>query len=419
MGGGIVEHTTWRWAFWINIPLCVIPIVGLYWSLHLQVDTSSLKSKLARVDYLGLILFSGASTAFLIGLTAGGTIHPWSSGRTIAPLVLGIVLYIIFVLVQWKVSKEPMMPLRIFRDRTADTGFLGAFFHGLIVWCYIYYVVIFFLGATQQSRIRASTSTLACLVYTAPASIVAAIIIKRTLRFRTVICVGWAFLALGMGVNVTMSPDSSPGILYGPRILAAIGAGILFPTPLLAVQVKQSGDDIGIATTVQVYFRSLGTAFGVAIGGVIFQNQWTSHLSSSDIASQYQLGSNEAEIAYEIIPRFPKDVQILYQWIYADSLRVVWWVMMAVSLLGLVVSLMARNESLDRGLDGKQNFVHKREGTDGDKTDVEADAASSNAEPRGEAAAGKATNGNKEGNEHLPQANKEKDTASATTEATN
>jgi MFS family permease len=127
----------------INIPLCVIPIVGLYWSLNLQIDTSSLKSKLARVDYVGLTLFSGASTAFLIGLTAGGTIHSWSSGRTIAPIVLGLALYAVFVIVEWKFSKAPMMPLRIFRDRTGNTGFLGAFFHGLILWCYIYYIVIF------------------------------------------------------------------------------------------------------------------------------------------------------------------------------------------------------------------------------------------------------------------------------------
>lgn len=229
----------------------------------------------------------------------------------------------------------------------------------------------------MQSRIHASTSTLACFVYTAPFSIVAAVIIKRTLRFRTIICVGWAFLALGMGVNVTMNPDSSPAMLYGPRILAAIGAGILFPTPLLAVQAKQQGHDIGIATTVQVYFRSLGTAFGVAIGGVIFQNQWTAHVDSSNISSkypQYVIESNAAEVAYEYIPKFPADVQMLYRWVYADSLRIVWWVMMAVSLLGLAVSLTARNESLDRGLDGKQNFVHKREGdgVDTDNTDVEA-----------------------------------------------
>jgi hypothetical protein len=221
-------------------------------------------------------------------------------------------------------------------------------------------IILQFLGARLHSRVHSSMETLACVVYMAPASIVTAVIIKKTMLFRTVIAVGWAFMALGMGVTVTMSPDSSNALLYGPRILTAIGAGVLFPTPLLAVQVKQHGDDIGIATTVQVYFRSLGTAFGVAIGGVIFQNQWTRHLNKSNIPAQFTIGSNSAEIAYEIIPFYPKDIQRKYQWIYANSLDVVWWVMMGIALLGFVVSLLARNESLNRGLTGKQNFVHKK-----------------------------------------------------------
>jgi len=99
---------------------------------------------------------------------------------------------------------------------------------------------------------------------------------------------------------------------------------------------------------------------------VIFQNQWTHHLVSSDIPAQYTIGSNDAEIAYEIIPGFPKDIQTKYRWIYADSLKVVWWVMMAIGLLGLAVSLVARNESLNRGLTGKQNFVHKKKEGEGE-----------------------------------------------------
>ena len=154
MGGGIVGHASWRIAFWINIPLCVIPILGLAWSLTLQVDKSSFSSKIARIDFIGLVLFSGASTSFLIGLTAGGTIHLWSSFRTILPLVFGILLYVAFVVVEWKVASDPMMPLRIFKDRTANTGFFGAYLHGLIVWCYIYYLPIFFLGARSQTPIR-------------------------------------------------------------------------------------------------------------------------------------------------------------------------------------------------------------------------------------------------------------------------
>lgn len=133
------------------------------------------------------------------------------------------------------------------------------------------------------------------LAYIAPTAIISSILIKRTQKFKYIVVAGWIVLAAGMGSNVStiyilkkkswfmtqthvtnqvsMHPDSSKAVLYAPRCLASIGAGLLFPTPLFAVQARQRGEGIGIATRVQVFARSLGTAFGVALGGVIFQNQ--------------------------------------------------------------------------------------------------------------------------------------------------
>jgi hypothetical protein len=128
-------------------------------------------------------------------------------------------------------------------------------------------------------------------------------------------------------MTVLMHPDSNGGILYGLRILAAMGGGILFPLPLLAAQVNQVGDDVDTTTSSIVFFRSLGQAFGVAIGGVIFQNQWDREVSKQvdvgDIPVRYIVGSNEAEVAYAIIRGFPDDVQKAYQWVYSDALGLV------------------------------------------------------------------------------------------------
>jgi MFS family permease len=143
MGGLIAEYTTWRWVFWINLPPCGIAILGLWWSLHLQTDTSSFRSKLARVDYLGLILFTGASCSLLIGITCGGTVNPWNSASTIVPIILSAVLYAAFIVVESKLAVSPMIPLRIFQDRTANSAYIGAFFHGMIVWCFSYYIIVF------------------------------------------------------------------------------------------------------------------------------------------------------------------------------------------------------------------------------------------------------------------------------------
>lgn len=161
-----------------------------------------------------------------------------------------------------------------------------------------------------------------------------------------------------------MTPDSSPAVLYAPRCLASIGAGILFPMPLFAVQARQHGDNVGIATSVQVFARSLGTAFGVGLGGVIFQNEWTIHVGSrvreGAIPERLIIPSSHAEAGYELIREFPESVQEVYRWIYSDSLTTVWWVMTGLSIVGFLVSLTCRNDIVKGGLSGSQNFQDEK-----------------------------------------------------------
>jgi hypothetical protein len=170
-------------------------------------------------------------------------------------------------------------------------------------------------------------------------------------------------LTIGMGTTITMHPDSNGGILYGLRIIASIGAGLLFPMPQLAAQVNQVGDDVGIATSLIVFFRSLGQAFGIAVGGVIFQNQWDKEVvmrvAKGSIPLAYVVGSNAAEVAYALIETFPEAVQEAYRWVYADSLKLVWIVMTAISAVGFLVSLVSRNEGLDKGFSSRQTFQER------------------------------------------------------------
>ncbi|TVY31639.1 Efflux pump [Lachnellula occidentalis] len=343
IGGAIGAYTSWRWIFWINIPICAISLVGLIICLNLQQDSSSFMKKLAQVDWLGLSFFTCASTLLLVGLTSGGVSHPWDSAEILAPLILGFLLFPAFIYIEWRVAVRPMMPLRIFKSRSAVTGFTTSFLQGLIVWCLTYYFIVFFLGAMQHGLLHSSAETMTTIAYSAPAGLVASIIVKRTRRFKYLILIGWALLVAGLGSNVTMHPDSSKAILYAPRCLASIGAGILFPMPLFAVQARQRGEDVGIATIIQVFARSLGTAFGVGLGGVIFQNEWAKLVAKEvlekKIPEDLLIPSNLAEIAYEVIREFPEPVQETYRWLYADTLKTVWWVMIGLSIVGFLISL--------------------------------------------------------------------------------
>lgn len=153
IGGAIGERTSWRWIFYVNIPVCVICIAGLIYAMKLQRDTSTFMKKLVTLDWLGLSILTCAVTLFLVGLTSGGVSHPWDSAAIIAPVVLGAALFFVFIGIQWRVSKRPTIPLRIFNDRSAIVGYSTSFLHGLVFWCVTYYMIVFVSDSVANSSL--------------------------------------------------------------------------------------------------------------------------------------------------------------------------------------------------------------------------------------------------------------------------
>lgn len=175
--------------------------------------------------------------------------------------------------------------------------------------------------------------------------------------------IAWTLLTTGTGLVALMKPNSSAGILYAIRIIPAIGGGFLFQLPLFAVQSTAAGQDIGIATSMIAFFRSVGQAFGVAIGGTVFQNEFDRFLATAIAAGRippdFVITGAQAAGAYERINALPHtmhDVQETYRYIYADALRIVWYVTTGIAGMGFLVGLLVRNENMDRGNYSKQTF---------------------------------------------------------------
>jgi hypothetical protein len=185
--------------------------------------------------------------------------------------------------------------------------------------------------------------------------------------------IAWILTTGGTGLNALMKPYSDGGILYALRIIPAIGGGFLFQLPVFAVQSTTIDDDLGIATSTVTFFRSVGQAFGVAIGGTVFQNQFEQfvHEAVADgkVPQEFIVTGAQAAGAYGAIKTFPEAVQIAYRFIYSDSLRVVWYVMTGIAGAGLLASLWVKNESMDRGNNSKQRFVVEKKKTN-NKEDV-------------------------------------------------
>jgi hypothetical protein len=128
--------------------------------------------------------------------------------------------------------------------------------------------------------------------------------------------VAWILVTAGTGLNALMKPNSNGGVLYALRVIPAIGGGFLFQLPVFAVQTTTIDEDLGIATSSVTFFRSVGQAFGVAIGGTVFQNEFDRHLvkavSAGSIPKDFIVTGAQASGAYEAIARFPQAVQGTY-----------------------------------------------------------------------------------------------------------
>ena len=181
-----------------------------------------------------------------------------------------------------------------------------------------------------------------------------------TLRFRTTIWIGWTITTISCGLFTLLTPDINNGERIVFLLLMGVGTGILFPALQFSAQAGQSDEDVGIATSTFVFLRSLGQTFGVALGGVIFQNQWdnrmASLIASGSLPPQFQVPGSEAEGVVEMLSQLPPDALDAARWLYADSLKAVWIFFIPLAGVALLASLFMRNLSLDKVLNSNQQF---------------------------------------------------------------
>ena len=194
-------------------------------------------------------------------------------------------------------------------------------------------------------------------------ALVASIIVSKTYRFKVLNCVGWALVTLGFALMTTLSATSNDAKQYGFQVIYGLGGGTVFLARLCATQASQEDDNVAMATALVSFITSLGEAFGVAVGGTIFQNQWQRLVDKAVIQDrlpkQYILNSNLAAQAASLMIEFPPEIQILYRDIMAQVIDQVFIVLASLSGFAFLVSLIAKNLSLKRESNSTQGFIEK------------------------------------------------------------
>lgn len=299
--------------------------------------------------------------------------YAWSSWRTLVPLLVGVGGLVIFVIWEEKFAAEPLIPLEIVKSTNNAAVYLGTFLHGMILWCMLYYGPLYFEAVKGYSPILSGVALFPATFTVAPASMVVGILVTKLGRYRWSIWGGFFFATLGFGLQYMLSPDTSTVAWVFYMIITGIGTGLLFPGLMFGVQAATDESIVASAMSLFTFLRTFGQAVGVAVGGLIFQNELKKQIASRTLIASYASEwATDASALVEVIKGMPtgpaKDALIDS---YADALKIVWAVCCALAGAGLIASFFIKGYSLDRALESKQQFASKRgQETRGQSVDV-------------------------------------------------
>ncbi|KAI9300737.1 major facilitator superfamily domain-containing protein [Cunninghamella echinulata] len=223
IGGLLTDNATWRWAFFINLPIGGIAVLFIIFFFHETIPKASFMSKLKRIDYLGTILILISAILFLLALNMGGTMYPWKSAPVIAPLVLSLVFIIIFAVVECKYAVEPIFPPYIFKNQSCVAILLTNFFSGIYFFSVVFYLPNYYQVIKGDSAMWSGIRLLPFQLVISFFSTLAGILISKLATFRIFIWSGCFIITLDMGLLSILDVDTDFALIYGFLIIGSMG----------------------------------------------------------------------------------------------------------------------------------------------------------------------------------------------------
>ncbi|KAL6713053.1 hypothetical protein ACLMJK_009449 [Lecanora helva] len=369
IGGALAQKHAWRWIFYLNLPIVAIGFAGIIAFLRLESRRLPVRQRIRQFDYVGAVIFLASSNSLLLPITWGGVMYTWSSWRTLVPMILGVLGLAMFIFYEayfhYEGSRfvmpntQSLLPLNIFLNKDSNIAYFVTFIHGIIVWTLLYYLPLFFEGAKDFTPILAGVAALPLILTIIPFCGIVGVVAARTGRYRGALRCGWVLTTLGTGILYLLSPKTSTPEWVLLMLVSGIGIGLMIPAMALAVQASAPSHDVAVATAMFTFFRSFGQTVGVAIGGVMFQNQMAANAAAypalSESATQYSL--DVVGLIRQINAMLNSDsTKRLLQLVLGQSIRPIWALLSGMAGVALLSTIFMKHYDLNQQLSTEQGF---------------------------------------------------------------
>jgi EmrB/QacA subfamily drug resistance transporter len=331
LGGFFVDQISWRWVFYVNLPIGILAILIVIFKLDLHTPQTR-----HRIDYLGAALLSGGVGALILLTTWGGTQYAWGSPVILGLGVAGVVLLCAFVW-QERRAAEPIIPLELFRSRvfnvsSAMGATIGMAMFGAIIFIPLYLQLVYGVSATQ-SGLRMLPLMIGLLV----AAVASGRAISHLGRYKAFPIAGTGTLVVGMFLLSRLGVGTAPWLASVFMLVVGVGIGLVMQVLVLVVQNDARPENIGVATSTATFFRSMGGSFGVALFGAIFAARLSGQLAHFPQAVVERLGSG-VQLSPAEADRLPPPIHADFLQAFAHSLHGVFLWGMAIAVIPFMLS---------------------------------------------------------------------------------
>ncbi|WP_404462062.1 MDR family MFS transporter [Sutcliffiella horikoshii] len=342
IGGLLVQYVSWRFVFWVNIPLGILAIIGLYLFLHEGVE-----KKKHSIDYAGAGLLFVSVSSFMLVMVEGGVRWEWISAPVFSLIALAVITFIFFIL-QEKRAKDPMMPFDIWQERSILIANTTSLTTGVMLIGISSFLPAFVQGVMERPPIVAGfTLTTMSIGWPIAAMIAGRLLLK--IGFRTTSIIGGVALILGSIIFMTLSPDDGPVWAAFGSFMIGVGMGFSTTAFIVSIQSTVPWQKRGVATASNMFMRTLGSTIGAALLGGILNSRIQEHLRENGALDQFSLDSTTLLLNEEQRNQLSESMRVLLQDGLTSALQTVYLVVAGFAVISFLLILLLPKKNEESG----------------------------------------------------------------------